>query len=95
MSEAGVVAIIVAAITAVPAAMTAFLAVRVKHIGRDAAAAARQLDNNGGSTTKDAIDRIETKLTTDHHRIRGLEQRLDDHIQQSQVIINLLKEKRP
>jgi len=95
MSEAGVVAIVVAIIAAVPAILTAVLAARVKRVGEDAAKAARQLDNNGGSTTKDAIDRIEAKLATDYHRITGLERRLDEHIAQSDLIIRMLtKEKK-
>ncbi len=96
MSEAGLVAIIVASITAIPAVLATVVAVRVKRVGKDAAAAAHQLANNGGSTTKDAIDRIEAKLTADYHRITGVERRLDDHIKQSDLIIHLLtKEKRP
>lgn len=90
MSEAGLVAIVVATITALPATLSALLLVRVKRVEKDAAATARQLSNNGGSTTKDAIDRIDAKLTTDYHRITGLERRLDDHITQSELIIHLL-----
>jgi len=86
----GVAAVLVALIGIVPTTASALLAVTVRRVGRDAEAARKELKSNSGSSTRDAVDRIEGKLTTDYHRISGLERRLEDHIDQSETIIRLL-----
>lgn len=87
--------VLVAAIAAVQAVLIAWLGLRVRAVGRDAAAARHQLEPNSGSTPADALTRIETKLIADYHRITGIERRLEDHIEQSATLIRLLtKEKR-
>src|SRR5690606_2529910 len=86
----GVAAVLVALIVIVPTTASALLAVTVRRVGRDAEAARKELKSNSGSSTRDAVDRIEAKLTTDYHRISGLERLLEDHIDQSVTIIQLL-----
>lgn len=87
--------IAVAAIAAVQAILIAWLGLRVRSVGKDAAAARHQLEPNHGGSTKDAINRIEQKLTADWHRIGGIERRLEDHIEQSAILIRMLtKEKK-
>jgi uncharacterized membrane protein len=39
-----------------------------------------QLKRNGGSSLRDAVDRIEEKQTVIQRDVRDLRQRLDDHI---------------
>lgn len=75
--------------------MIAWLGFRVRAVGKDAAASRHQLEPNSGRSAKDALSRIEAKLTSDFHRLAAVERRLEDHIEQSAVIIRLLtKEKK-
>ena len=41
---------------------------------------AKQMKNNGGSTMRDAIDRIERKVDAQGEQLNVVEQRLDQHL---------------
>lgn len=74
----------------VPTTLSAITLVLGRRVRKDTAVARHELQNNSGSSTKDAIDRIERKLTSDYFRIGALESRLDQHVDQSATIIRLL-----
>jgi hypothetical protein len=82
--------VLVALVGIVPTTLSAITLVLGRRVRKDAAVARHELQNNSGSSTRDAIDRIEHKLTADYFRIGALEHRLDEHVEQSAIIIRLL-----
>lgn len=87
---AGWATVLVALVGIVPTTLSAVTLVLGRRVRRDTAVARHELQNNHGSSTKDAIDRIERKLLVDYRRIGALEDRLGEHIEQSNTIIRLL-----
>lgn len=73
---AGWATVLVAMVGIVPTTLSAVLAVFLRRVGKDAAVARHELQNNSGSSTRDAIDRIEHKLVNDFHRIQRLDKRV-------------------
>lgn len=72
----GWAAVLVALVGIVPTTLSAVLIVAARRVGKDAAVARHELQNNSGGSTKDAIDRIEAKLTNDYHRLGTLDRRV-------------------
>ena len=72
----GWAAVLVAMIGIAPATISTVLVFVVRGVRRDAAVAAHELRNNSGGSTRDAIDRIEAKLTNDYHRLQRVDRRL-------------------
>lgn len=72
----GWAAVLVAAITIVPTTLSAVLVGAVRRVRKDTAIAAHELQNNSGSSTRDAVDRIEEKLTNDYRHLRALDRRV-------------------
>ncbi|MGX1931726.1 hypothetical protein [Microbacterium resistens] len=86
----GIVIAVIGAVQAITLGLITAIMSRLGKVKTDAAAARHQLEPNSGGSAKDAITRIEAKLTADYHRLGGLERRLDDHIEQSATLIHLL-----
>lgn len=72
----GWAAVLVAMVGIVPTTLSVITVVLGQRTRKDAAVARHELQNNSGSSTKDAIDRIETKLTNDYHRLGTLDRRV-------------------
>jgi uncharacterized membrane protein len=73
-------AAIVVAITAIAGGLVALHRLLTGALSRRLDEVSSQLRRNGGSSLRDAIDRIEEKQTQIHTDVRDLRQRLDDHI---------------
>jgi uncharacterized membrane protein len=73
-------AAIVVAITAIAGGLVALHRLLTGALSKRLDEVSSQLRRNGGSSLRDAIDRIEEKQTQIHTDVRDLRQRLDDHI---------------
>lgn len=71
---------IVIAITAIAGGLAALYRLLTSSLSRRLDDIGSQLRRNGGSSLRDAIDRIEEKQTEIQRDVRDLRQRLDDHI---------------
>jgi uncharacterized membrane protein len=73
-------AAIVVAITAIAGGLVALHRLLTGALSRRLDEVSSQLRRNGGSSLRDAIDRIEEKQTQIHTDVREVRERLDDHI---------------
>ena len=73
-------AAVVIAITAIAGGLVALHRLLTGALSRRLDEVSSQLRRNGGSSLRDAIDRIEEKQTQIHTDVREVRERLDDHI---------------
>jgi uncharacterized membrane protein len=73
-------AAIVVAITAIAGGLVALHRLLTGALSKRLDEVSSQLRRNGGSSLRDAIDRIEEKQTQIHTDVREVRERLDDHI---------------
>ena len=73
-------AAIVVAITAIAGGLVALYRLLTGALSKRLDEVSSQLHRNGGSSLRDAVDRIEEKQTQIHTDVREVRERLDDHI---------------
>ena len=73
-------AAIVVAITAIAGGLVALYRLLPGALSKRLDEVSSQLRRNGGSSLRDAVDRIEEKQTQIHTDVREVRERLDDHI---------------
>ena len=71
---------IVVAVTAIAGGLAALYRLLTGSLSKRLDGISSQLHRNGGSSLRDAIDRIEEKQTEIQRDLREVRQRLDDHI---------------
>ena len=71
---------IVVAVTAIAGGLAALYRLLTANVNRRLDDIGSQLRRNGGSSLRDAVDRIEEKQTEIQRDVRDVRQRLDDHI---------------
>jgi flagellar capping protein FliD len=71
---------IVIAVTAISGGLAALYRLLTGSLSKRLDGIASQLQRNGGSSLRDAVDRIEEKQTEIQRDVRDVRQRLDDHI---------------
>ena len=71
---------IVVAVTAIAAGLMGLYRLLTGALSRRLDEVSSQLRRNGGSSLRDAVDRIEEKQALIHTDVREVRQRLDDHI---------------
>jgi hypothetical protein len=71
---------IVIAVTAIAGGLAALYRLLTASLNKRLDDISGQLHRNGGSTLRDAVDRIEERTHILHTDVRDLRQRLDDHI---------------
>ena len=73
-------AAVVIAITAIAAGLAALYRLLTASLSKRLDDVSSQLRRNGGSSLRDAVDRIEEKQAQIHTDVREVRERLDDHI---------------
>jgi hypothetical protein len=73
-------AAIVVAITAIAGGLAALYRLLTASLSRRLDDISSQLRRNGGSSLRDAVDRIEERTQVLHTDVRDLRERVDDHI---------------
>ena len=73
-------AAIVVAITAIAGGLAALYRLLTSSLSRRLDDIAGQLRRNGGTSLRDAVDRIEERTQILHEDVRDLRERVDDHI---------------
>ena len=73
-------AAIVVAITAIAGGLAALYRLLTSSLSRRLDDISGQLQRNGGSSLRDAVDRIEERTHILHADVRDLRERVDDHI---------------
>lgn len=73
-------AAIVVAITAIAGGLTALYRLLTASLSKRLDDISGQLRRNGGSSLRDAVDRIEERTHILHTDVRDLRERVDDHI---------------
>ena len=73
-------AIVVGSVTAIAAGLAALHRLLTANVNKRLDDIGSQLKRNGGSSLRDAVDRIEEKQTEIQRDVRDVRQRLDDHI---------------
>jgi hypothetical protein len=73
-------AAVVIAITAIAGGLAALYRLLTASLSKRLDDVSSQLRRNGGSSLRDAVDRIEEKQTQIHTDVREVRERLDDHI---------------
>ena len=73
-------ATIVVAVTAIAGGLVALYRLLTGAINKRLDDISSQLRRNGGSSLRDAVDRIEERTQVLHTDVRDLRERLDDHI---------------
>ena len=71
---------IVIAVTAIAGGLAALYRLLTANVNKRLDDISGQLHRNGGSSLRDAVDRIEERTHILHTDVRDLRQRLDDHI---------------
>ena len=71
---------IVVAVTAIAGGLAALYRLLTGSLSKRLDGISSQLQRNGGSSLRDAVDRIEEKQTEIQRDVRDVRQRLDDHI---------------
>lgn len=71
---------IVIAVTAIAGGLVALHRLLTGSLSKRLDGISSQLQRNGGSSLRDAVDRIEEKQTEIQRDVRDVRQRLDDHI---------------
>jgi uncharacterized membrane protein len=71
---------IVVAVTAIAGGLAALYRLLTASLSKRLDSISSQLHRNGGSSLRDAVDRIEEKQTEIQRDVRDVRQRLDDHI---------------
>ena len=71
---------VVVALTAISAGLVALYRLLTGSLNRRLDEVSSQLHRNGGSSLRDAVDRIEERQQLIHTDVREVRQRLDDHI---------------
>jgi uncharacterized membrane protein len=71
---------IVVAVTAIAGGLAALYRLLTASLSKRLDGISSQLHRNGGSSLRDAVDRIEEKQTEIQRDVRDVRQRLDDHI---------------
>ena len=71
---------IVIAVTAISGGLAALYRLLTGSLSKRLDGISSQLQRNGGSSLRDAVDRIEEKQTEIQRDVRDVRQRLDDHI---------------
>jgi hypothetical protein len=73
-------AAVVIAITAIAGGLAALYRLLTASLSKRLDDVSSQLHRNGGSSLRDAVDRIEEKQAEIHTDVREVRERLDDHI---------------
>ena len=73
-------AAVVVAVTAIAGGLAALYRLLTGSLSKRLDGISSQLQRNGGSSLRDAVDRIEEKQTEIQRDVRDVRQRLDDHI---------------
>lgn len=73
-------ALVVGSVTAIAAGLAALYRLLTASLSKRLDDVSSQLHRNGGSSLRDAVDRIEEKQAQIHTDVRDLRERLDDHI---------------
>jgi hypothetical protein len=73
-------ALVVGSVTAIAAGLAALHRLLTANVNKRLDDIGSQLKRNGGSSLRDAVDRIEEKQTEIQRDVRDVRQRLDDHI---------------
>jgi hypothetical protein len=73
-------AAVVIAITAIAGGLAALYRLLTASLSKRLDDVSAQLHRNGGSSLRDAVDRIEDKQAQIHTDVREVRERLDDHI---------------
>ena len=71
---------VVAAVTAISVGLAALYRLLTASLSKRLDDVSSQLHRNGGSSLRDAVDRIEERQQLMHTDVRDLRERLDDHI---------------
>jgi hypothetical protein len=71
---------VVVALTAISAGLVALYRLLTGSLNKRLDEVSSQLHRNGGSSLRDAVDRIEERQQLIHTDVREVRQRLDDHI---------------
>jgi hypothetical protein len=71
---------VVMALTAIAAGLVALHRLLTGNLNKRLDEVSSQLHRNGGSSLRDAVDRIEERQQLIHTDVRDLRQRIDDHI---------------
>lgn len=71
---------VVIAVTAIAGGLAALYRLLTGSLSKRLDGISSQLQRNGGSSLRDAVDRIEEKQTEIQRDVRDVRQRLDDHI---------------
>ena len=71
---------IVVAVTAIAGGLAALYRLLTGSLSKRLDGISSQLHRNGGSSLRDAVDRIEERQQLIHTDVRDLRERLDDHI---------------
>ena len=73
-------ALVVGSVTAIAAGLAALHRLLTANVNKRLDDIGGQLRRNGGSSLRDAVDRIEERQQLIHTDVREVRQRLDDHI---------------